>query len=848
MIKTVMPGDYDWSEPQSVLIDTSSRGLDGTQLQKRAAAGIFKGTDIVAEKNCSVVHLIAMGDSEVYSQNRNGDIFYGHPCEVEFPEPKTVKRAKIECGNADRIWTWTKHAKVFRDHLNKPTDKSYGKVIKAAHNAKMARVELLITVPNDDPVWHDDIEKLASGDALPFSMSCFPAGTLVRTDCGLRPIEQLEPGDMVWTHAGRYRKVSALMERQADAICRIDVVGMAGIPMYVTPEHPIYAAMFENMPRQQHRKHACPVNKVFRRAHRDELHRHLVWTDAEELSPKHYVAMPIPRDSGTEIDARWARLMGYYMAEGSLLFNGPKASTALFTVHRDDVAVAEIERLAEWTSVTYATHRLSDKCIVINGFGSKIAGRLHREVGRATAKRVPPSLFSASTASKLEFIVGWFNGDGWQDKGGLHWSTVELTRALDLQLLLASVGVPASITVNRHKEETVGRVIRGSEHEYVVTSSNELSGVFAAVAGCKATEMPIIGSSKRRAFISGDYLMLPVRGVEYVDCNSAVYNIAVEGDESYTAHNLAVHNCRIKHDVCTICGNFASKKSEYCDHIKHNITALTKSGHRVGMINDHMIFFDISRVRVPADRIAYSLMKVANYSIDDLRAQHVFIPPTLTTADDPYNIFKTKESAALRKLSEIEKRIEADGTLPMECAAIPAAALPGLPDALKTMLGDDRPRIGSALAALADVKVTLSLPDFAKVVLGSAADGIRGSIDSASDMLPGVFTRMLDSDTDLPESIMPAGDNALIPQRMLREIATSTGGMSLDDAPVARRMTVTIIRANKKPEIKKQANVVDDMAKKVLYTYAAYKMAWCERNGLDSQASKRAVLQHYISC
>lgn len=796
-------------------------------------------------------------DVQGHNSNRNADFFYGAPREIEFPEPRgSLKSIKLATGNADQIWTWTKYAKVYRDHKNKKTDKSYGDVLKAAHNRAMARTELLIDVPNDDPVWRDDIEKVANGEDIFFSMSCFPAGTLVRTARGLTPIETVTPDDVVWTHAGRYCRVTGLMDRDAPALCRISVVGMAGVPLFATPEHPIYAARFSDVPRKSHLG-GGDGSAAFSRAHRHELHGQLKWVPAEELSTAHYVAVPLPISSSDCIDvgSKWARLMGYYMAEGSLIFNGAKACTAQFTVHKDDQAVLDVETLADWTSVSYAAHALSDKCTVISAHGTTVADRLYRDVGRAAGKSVPGYLFKAVPACRLEFVVGWFNGDGWQDSGGLHWSTVELTRALDLQLLLASIGIPAAITKNTHDPEA-GRVIRGTEHEYVVSVSNEMSAEFAAVQGCKAKTIDLKETGHRREFISGNYLMLPVRAIEYVDGVTTVYNMSVDVDNTYTVNNLAVHNCKVPGDFCSICGNFSkSRKAKDggtdCRHIKHQLSCLSKSGHRVGMINDHMVFFDISRVRVPADRIAYSLLKVAGLGggadMDDERSLHVFNVPRISGEDDPLGLYASKLSEVLHKLSNIEKQIEAVGRAPNESLSFDPSVMRHLSDDERAAMGQSRGDIGKVLAALADKKICLSLPDFVKLILGERAGGYENSIRLASDSLPGVFSRLAEEDDDdeLPESAMDEGEVA-VPRRVSEMIEAMKGGMSLDDEPVARRVTIVAIRKLPAPDLKKAASVYDETADKMLRAYAAYKVAWCLRNGIDSRVTKLAVLQHYV--
>ena len=72
--------------------------------------------------------------------------------------------------------------------------------------------------------------------------------------------------------------------------------------------------------------------------------------------------------------------------------------------------------------------------------------------------------------------------------------------------------------------------------------------------------------------------------------------------------------CRVAYDVCSICGNKARRKPEYCSHIverRINRDPLG-TGMLPYMINVRPKFFDISFVLVGADRTAMVLAKVAS--------------------------------------------------------------------------------------------------------------------------------------------------------------------------------------------------------------------------------------------
>jgi hypothetical protein len=71
--------------------------------------------------------------------------------------------------------------------------------------------------------------------------------------------------------------------------------------------------------------------------------------------------------------------------------------------------------------------------------------------------------------------------------------------------------------------------------------------------------------------------------------------------------------CVVPFDVCSICGNIATKRSEYCEHLKYKMNSILPDGRKVYAINIKPRFFDISRVGRGADVTAKIFAKVASY-------------------------------------------------------------------------------------------------------------------------------------------------------------------------------------------------------------------------------------------
>ena len=75
-------------------------------------------------------------------------------------------------------------------------------------------------------------------DIITFGSPCFPAGTLVLTETGYKPIEDIHVGDMVLTHKNRWKSVTAVGNRQAETI-----ILKGNCTLETTRNHPIYSVV-----------------------------------------------------------------------------------------------------------------------------------------------------------------------------------------------------------------------------------------------------------------------------------------------------------------------------------------------------------------------------------------------------------------------------------------------------------------------------------------------------------------------------------------------------------------------------------------------------------------------------
>ncbi len=165
MIKIISPDSQTFDVPTMEMVKLSNRGLRGDDLRsfvKRAGHEFAdKLRDVHVAPGEQLVHLIAIGSTEAYGPNRNGDGFKSATCRKYHP-------------------TFVKHARWYRNHQNKDQAKSYGVIKMSAFNEAMKRVELLVALNatkeaadrNGGLVADKEMEKLANNKELAVSMAC----------------------------------------------------------------------------------------------------------------------------------------------------------------------------------------------------------------------------------------------------------------------------------------------------------------------------------------------------------------------------------------------------------------------------------------------------------------------------------------------------------------------------------------------------------------------------------------------------------------------------------------------------------------------------------------------------
>lgn len=318
-------------------------------------------------------------------------------------------------------------------------------------------------------------------------------------------------------------------------------------------------------------------------------------------------------------------------------------------------------------------------------------------------------------------------------------------------------------------------------------------------------------------------------------------------------------SAKVPYDICTICGHKAANRSEYCDHLRFEMGHVKEGGWHVGAINDRPLFFDISGVFRPADRIAYGLQKVASAggsapavsSAELAERLGVSAPVSVLLDGSPRRV--QEKLAAMQRMAAMEKQIMATGRL-LGKGMDGGCPMDNLPDeAIHQMRGCAIPGL---MRALADAKICLPVRDFLRFVLGDKYDSVAGETGVVESLLPGIYSRMLDSGNGVEDV---TGNDTYDPgtelaPRVIRDLIDSLKpGLGLGMGPVRRRLQMIIIRGESpdKLQLRKVASDLQPskMADWLAKQYVAYQLAFVRAaaDAGDGLTKEMVVLRNHAA-
>jgi len=569
----------------------------------------------------------ALGSYERWGCNSNGDAF-----------PKAALSHHVDTFTGKPLLdygykSFEHYAKYFRHHNNKPSSPSYGEVLFSYWNPFLERVELVIAMDAfKESKW---IKIIKNGGNISVSMGCFtdPNYPILVKDKGYINISDVKEGDYVLSHKGNWKKVTEIMRHKyTGEIHKLDIKGLP-FPIELTDNHPMMAKSFKMESNNKDRPYLTP--EQFEKVEFDWIHTGCL----EKGDHIQYIETKYNTNEYTAIgDEDLARIMGFYLAEGSIQYCKENINTTYFTCNIDDEMVRIIPKILNKSfpdiNCSVKPKNNSKYSVTLGVFSSKLSKFLKSFIWTGAHKKtIPPEIFVSNRNVKLAFLGAWLSGDGWLDSKGAHWSSCNRSLVLLGRDLLMSCGIPSSIYKIKHP---AGSGFSTNETiEYTLNISTMNCEPLTPYSEMKLSKLPELISERKKngnsaiRINSDSTKSYSIKGINsrHVE-DLMVYNLEVEDDHSYTAAGLVSHNCRVPYDVCNICGNKAPTRAQYCIHAKKYLRRIVGKdtaakwsievgrtilpGTQVCVLNTYPIFFDLSRVHIGADNISFVLGKAAS--------------------------------------------------------------------------------------------------------------------------------------------------------------------------------------------------------------------------------------------
>jgi Fe-S cluster assembly protein SufB len=369
------------------------------------------------------------------------------------------------------------------------------------------------------------------GSSVHYVEGCLPAGELVATaDGSHRPIETIRVSDQVLSHEGRSARVKAIQVRDHHGPLYTFVPVSPENAFRVTGEHPLLV-----VPRE-----TVLVRRAPRNGWKPEVDTAKLlaatptWSEAKDVREGDFLVFPKPKHTParTVLPLAFARLAGYYLADGSAgLTNGHKSLS--FSLNLDDQeSVDEIRRLCKELydaegSILWNERKHEARVLVYTKAGYDA---MRQHVGtRSHTKALSADLLGQDEAFLRNLVETYLRGDGnLTIRNGASWrraSTTSRLLAFQLQAIQARLGRYATVSLDRRAGpgEILGRqVVRHAMYRVQWTEG---------------------GRGARMVRDAGEYFLVPIQRIGVEEFAGPVHNLDVEAPDSYLAGGFAVHNC-----------------------------------------------------------------------------------------------------------------------------------------------------------------------------------------------------------------------------------------------------------------------------------------------------------------
>jgi intein/homing endonuclease len=438
---------------------------------------------------------------------------------------------------------------------------------------------------------------------------CFVSGTIVDTNRGRIPIEEIEPSDKVLSADGTYKKVISKLTKKSNDIVSIKV---SNIDETLTGTSTHHIPVFKPL-RYGSQNHIAPIelqNIVLNDINLGDINvgdyvvlpllKHIdeeliidlskfssrIYTDKyvytrckketaniietiegnagitrKELRIAGYKdnlikeALGIVRHKKTDRFNRYLRitkdiayLMGWWVAEGSC----EKDGRVSFAMHANEIEYAEkIALTIKNTFGSNSTIKINGNSLVLRSQCIPLNILLTSLFGTgAHNKTVHHSIKTMNKDLVMEFLKGVITGDGWCDEVNTNagFTSVSSNLCKDIFDMALSLGIIGDMSLD-YIEKGKGNYPQGTPRKDSVRSYIRWQRRQSSIqikSLLNNMTIPDYYIDNLKSFIYDGKLFIPVRSIEIIESEEVnVYDLEVENLHYYTANHILVHNTEL---------------------------------------------------------------------------------------------------------------------------------------------------------------------------------------------------------------------------------------------------------------------------------------------------------------
>lgn len=336
---------------------------------------------------------------------------------------------------------------------------------------------------------------------------CFPKGVLVLTDNGYKDISEIQIGDKVLSADGTHFNNVINISEHEDNLYKTTYIG--NIPLISTGEHPVYSKK-----RLHVRKDAGFTDPNF--------------NPVKELKKGDSIGMTITKiDNNINLSYDEAWLIGYYVGDGW------KSRNDYYICGNEKKSIEiEMHTIDLYKEKMYKT-RTCQQYILKDNY-KKIFPILDHCGNGAWHKHVPVEIFYANNNIKRAFLNGYLSADGSYSLSSniIKYNSVSKELAMGINKIATDLGYGVTLQLQHRNSNYKVFDERYNRYRKIKTSD-----IYNGTINLLST-----GRNNSCEILDG-YSYHTIKSVSDLNETNIVYNMTTDGDHTYTANNVAVHNC-----------------------------------------------------------------------------------------------------------------------------------------------------------------------------------------------------------------------------------------------------------------------------------------------------------------